>query len=118
MDPEGVLLRVVHTRIVHLVAGVLRYYYDHMGPALQGLGYGTSEGLFSASEVGSPHERQRFFVLAHASGAGCQELGRTGEGASLASLCDLFPPPPDATKAWPYVLTQLPQAEPSFLPRC
>ena len=31
---------------------------------LEGLGYGVTEGLFTAAEVGAPHRRQRLFVLA------------------------------------------------------
>ena len=31
---------------------------------LEGLGYGVTEGLFTATEVGAPHRRQRLFVLA------------------------------------------------------
>ena len=32
---------------------------------LEGLGYKVAFGLFSASEVGAPHQRKRIFVLAH-----------------------------------------------------
>jgi len=33
---------------------------------LEGLGYETTWGIFSASEVGAPHQRKRVYILAHA----------------------------------------------------
>jgi site-specific DNA-cytosine methylase len=37
---------------------------------LAGMGYRTTWGIFSASEVGAPHQRKRVFILALASGLG------------------------------------------------
>ena len=37
---------------------------------LAGMGYRTTWGIFSASEVGAPHQRKRVFILAVASGLG------------------------------------------------
>ena len=37
---------------------------------LAGMGYRTTWGIFSASEVGAPHQRKRVFILAHRSGTG------------------------------------------------
>ena len=39
---------------------------------LEGLGYKVAFGLFSASEVGAPHQRKRIFVLAHRNDAGLE----------------------------------------------
>ena len=50
------------------VPGILGYYHERIGPDLRAMGYRTEEGLFSAVEVGAPHVRQRFFVLAYADG--------------------------------------------------
>tara|TARA_R100000234_G_scaffold119135_1_gene101264 strand:- start:1858 stop:2892 length:1035 start_codon:yes stop_codon:yes gene_type:complete len=36
---------------------------------LAGLGYSTTWGIFSASEVGAPHQRKRIFILAHSDGS-------------------------------------------------
>ena len=47
------------------VPGVLRYYWETIRPSLQGMGYTVAEGLFTASETGAPHKRQRLFILAH-----------------------------------------------------
>ena len=43
---------------------------------LEGLGYATTWGIFSASEVGAPHQRKRVYILAYASGAGRQQVTR------------------------------------------
>ena len=50
---------------------------------LEELGYKVSWGIFSASEVGAPHQRKRLFILAHRSGEGLQRFWskyRHGEG--------------------------------------
>ena len=39
---------------------------------LAGIGYETTWGIFSASEVGAPHQRKRVFILAHRSGEGLE----------------------------------------------
>ena len=44
---------------------------------LESLGYATTWGIFSASEVGAPHQRKRVYILAHASGAGRQQVTRS-----------------------------------------
>ncbi len=49
----------------HITLG-LRDVLDDLGR----LGYRTTWGIFSASEVGAPHQRKRVFILAHRSGAG------------------------------------------------
>ena len=43
---------------------------------LEELGYRVSWGIFSASEVGAPHQRKRVFILAHRDGERGEELGR------------------------------------------
>ena len=47
------------------VSGFTRYFHERVGADLRGMGYRTAEGLFSAAEIGAPHERRRFFVLAY-----------------------------------------------------
>ena len=44
---------------------------------LEGLGYQTAWGIFSASEVGAPHQRKRVYILAYASGSGRQQVTRS-----------------------------------------
>ena len=52
---------------------------------LAGMGYRTTWGIFSAAEVGAPHQRKRVFILAHRHDEGLQGAvgesiqGRTGE---------------------------------------
>lgn len=61
------------------VEGILRYHYERIRPSLRGLGYEVEEGLFTAEEVGAPHERARVFILAldNAYG-GSLEVGQRG----------------------------------------
>jgi len=40
---------------------------------LAGLGYRTTWGIFSAAEVGAPHQRKRVFILAHCDGVRLQQ---------------------------------------------
>ena len=55
------------------VANHLNLGYREVRGELEELGYGVTEGLFTAAEVGAPHKRQRLFVLAYA------ERGRWGQ---------------------------------------
>ena len=48
---------------------------------LESLGYTTTWGIFSASEVGAPHRRKRVFILAHAN-----SFGVLGSGDSLGKI--------------------------------
>lgn len=49
---------------------------------LEALGYKTAWGIFSAREVGAPHQRKRVYILAHSISAGAGNIGRafTNEG--------------------------------------
>ena len=42
----------------------LWYIYEEVIPGLQHLGYEVACGIFSAAEVGAPHNRERVFILA------------------------------------------------------
>ena len=77
------------------VPGILRYYHERIGPDLRAMGYATEEGLFSAAEVGAPHVRQWFFVLAHTSNhrlggwhqrGASDEADQVGTAGSVSSL--------------------------------
>jgi|TARA_E500000081_G_scaffold35002_1_gene38766 DNA (cytosine-5)-methyltransferase 1 len=65
---------------------------------LAGLGYSTTWGLFSASEVGAPHQRKRIFILAHSDGSrqlqseGTEQdqWGRIGNGSEELAYTDSF----------------------------
>ena len=52
------------------VSGHLTLGFDEVFKSLRDLGYEVEAGLFTASEVGAPHKRQRLFILAVASGFG------------------------------------------------
>ena len=50
---------------------------------LEGLGYRATAGVFSAAEVGAPHQRKRVFILAYSATVGIQRSGRPNkEGSS------------------------------------
>ncbi len=40
------------------------YYHETIEPELEGIGYRCEWGLYTAAEVGAPHDRCRFFLLA------------------------------------------------------
>ena len=46
---------------------------------LEELGYKVSWGIFSASEVGAPHQRKRVFILAHRNDAGLERYAGNGD---------------------------------------
>lgn len=63
------------------VAGHLRLgYFDVVKPGLERLGYRVAEGLFTAAEVGAPHQRERLFILGVADASRHGERGRAGQG--------------------------------------
>ena len=61
---------------------------------LESLGYICSWGIFSAEEVGAPHQRKRVYILADSSGIGVQGLRAGGEqkphthGQEELSMCE------------------------------
>ena len=63
------------------VAGHLTLGFPEVYCSLRDMGYSVEAGLFTASEVGAPHKRQRLFILAHR-----EELRRPGRGISLREL--------------------------------
>jgi len=44
---------------------------------LEGTGYRSTWGVFSAEEVGAPHQRKRIFILANSSSSGRQQISRS-----------------------------------------
>ncbi len=44
----------------------------HVLRELERVGYKATAGIFSASEVGAPHQRKRVFIMAHSTGSGFQ----------------------------------------------
>ena len=157
----------VPTVFLENVPGILRYYWDIIRPELREMGYEVAEGLFTASETGAPHKRERLFILADAGESGIWDqartpgggtgfedvrqgdgkagtvrpsstgpelahaasgrtrgqarLGERGEGRTgfdqrdneLAGL-PVYPPGPNDRDGWAYVLSVMPQAQPTF----
>ena len=60
---------------------------------LGAIGYQTTWGIFSASEVGAPHQRKRVFILAYDSSAGlqgrewCWQAGTQGQPSGHLAEC-------------------------------
>ncbi len=79
------------------VAGHLRLGFDRVHRDLDELGYTVEADLFTASEVGAPHKRERLFILAKSvsAGTGClsgeidggsrQQVLRQGNGQACTS---------------------------------
>lgn len=60
---HGYFIREYGISVLHYVAG-----------RLEQLGYTCEAGLFSAEEVGAPHQRKRLFILAHKQLAGLERF--------------------------------------------
>ena len=80
------------TLFLENVPGILRFYWDSIRPKLREMGYSVAEGLFTASETGAPHKRERLFIMAHADEYGVQEPRPThqpkGRHASATPVSD------------------------------
>ena len=67
---------------------------------LEGLGYKTAWGIFSAREVGAPHQRKRVFILAYLCSEGLQgrewirQAGEEGQPCGYVTECS-------GSTAWP-----------------
>lgn len=105
--------------------GAERVWHD-----LRRLGFHVEGGLFTAAEVGAPHERKRLFILAVANGKrpGLEgqrwyvdnrgEPGRhdADAGRPIATRgvrVALFPPGPSDDAGWDALLARTPQLEPA-----
>jgi len=62
------------------VGGHLNLGFDEVYKSLRDLGYSVEAGLFTASEVGAPHKRERLFILAVTSGFGTGDYFREIDG--------------------------------------
>jgi hypothetical protein len=114
--PEWVFLENVPGHVSLGLETVLR--------ELWGMGYTPAAGLFSAAEVGAPHQRLRIFILAH---TGRAELERqqprqhhphqwqVPDGHSaLPGGAGLHPPGPGDDDAWCAVLASRPDLAPAL----
>lgn len=98
------------------VPGILEYYFSEVRPQLQEMGYQVTEGLFSAVETGAPHKRQRLFILAYTNEQRSQGVRwtRKKESSETIKTIPLYPPGPNDTEGWAYLLSIMPKAEPTF----
>ena len=114
--PEWVFLEKVSGHVSLGLETVLRELWD--------MGYTPAAGLFSAAEVGAPHQRMRIFILAHTGGAeleGQQPRKRDAGGwqvpdgySALPGRAGLHPPGPDDHAAWAAILAARPDLAPAL----
>ncbi|MCT4575092.1 MAG: DNA cytosine methyltransferase [Alphaproteobacteria bacterium] len=69
------------------VGGHLRLGFESVANDLRKMGYKVKAGLFTASEVGAPHKRERLFILAYNNEFGCDD-GRNN--ISERQICENF----------------------------
>lgn len=114
--PEWVFLENVSGHVSLGLETMLRELWD--------MGYTPAAGLFSAAEVGAPHQRMRIFILAH---TGSPELegqqpcehhpGRWQEPDGYPALpgrTGLHPPGPGDHAAWAAILAARPDLAPAL----
>ncbi|WP_233155409.1 DNA cytosine methyltransferase [Sedimentitalea arenosa] len=114
--PAWVFLENVPGHVSLGLETVLRELWD--------MGYTPAAGLFSAAEVGAPHQRLRIFILAHTGGPelerqqpGQRETGGWQEPDGHPALprgTGLHPPGPDDRAAWAAILTARPDLAPAL----
>lgn len=86
------------------VARHLRVGFEQVHDDLLAMGYGVKAGLFTAAEVGAPHQRERLFVLADRGGVGLvrgeeQDEQQAG-GEQAPRRDDADGPPAGAARRW------------------
>jgi DNA (cytosine-5)-methyltransferase 1 len=109
------IIREVRPRFVFLenVPGVVRAGLPAVLHSLAALGFYAEWCLLAASDVGAPHRRQRFWLVAHHDDDGQSSIGREPEhhrdarhdadrpGRSHVDRCrHRFPPRPDDRDGW------------------
>lgn len=89
------------------VPGFGAYALPFIVESLAASGWSAEWDLFRASDVGAPHQRVRFFLLAHADGPKLWEQSRWRSGTGGASEAESrndgairFPPGPDRIGEW------------------
>lgn len=114
--PEWVFLENVPGHVTLGLETVLRELWD--------MGYTPAAGLFSAAEVGAPHQWMRIFILAHTGGPelerqqpGQHHAGRwqVPDGSpALPGRAGLHPPGPGNHAAWATILAARPDLAPAL----
>jgi DNA (cytosine-5)-methyltransferase 1 len=125
-DPDWVIFENVPG---HISLG----YFDTVRPELEGKGFRIAEGLFSASEVGAPHRRERLFIVGHRRDVEIPSLddpvsvGRCSGDDQWRYAADVnapnetfypgvFPPGPDQFDEWRRIADRRPDIVPTAEP--
>jgi len=69
---DGILAMRPRVCFFENVEGHISLGLEQVIADLGGLGYTATWGIFSAAEVGAPHQRKRVFILAHCNESGCE----------------------------------------------
>lgn len=78
------------------VSGHISLGFEQIHDDLEAMGYVVATAPFRANEVGAPHKRERFFILAHSDRTGLEDREPKPEPRSISAA---WPPGPDDT-AW------------------
>jgi len=115
------IIREVKSAIVFLenVSGHVSLGLREILAELHAMGYRIACGIFAASEVGAPHQRERVFVLADARSERSQRLReeRPAAGATRRSGgtdIPLWPPGPCERERWAAILASRPDLAPAI----
>ena len=106
------------------VAGHLTLGGEAVLRVIRDMGFTPATGTFSAAEVGAPHERQRWFCVAHPLGGAGHQGGASGRGGGAGAdgktstgsggrVPYIFPPGPGDRDAWAAVMAASPDRAPS-----
>ena len=108
--PTRKLIENLGVSIIFLenVSGILEYNFHTIQPQLSEMGFEIEEGLFSASEEGASHLRERFFILgihktfSNASNKRLEGIRSPRYSKATQTIENLpqFPPAPSDHKQW------------------
>jgi len=96
-------IRVIQPRLCFFenVEGHISLGLSSVISDLEELGYKVSWGIFSASEVGAPHQRKRVFILAHLSSERLERHGAVGVEELHESHSEKFFACGNSENVWP-----------------
>jgi site-specific DNA-cytosine methylase len=110
------IIREVEPQVVFVenVVHHLRLGFREVRRSLQALGYRVEAGIFSASEIGGTHSRERLFGLAVLGNTYCPRLeGRRDNLKKCTDKWNFGPPSPSQRVEWSRIVREKPFLAPS-----